>query len=156
MTLFRWFILRRLLHEPLRSATTVIGVALGIAVIIAIRLTNASAIAGFTTALETVSGRTSLEIVGHESGIDEQELPDLLWLREFGRIAPVVDGQVVFRQPGRTPETLRVLGIDILRDRPFRDYHLLRWAGASREPGTRDLPRSPDRSVVGDPDRKVC
>ena len=69
LRLFSWFILRRLRQEPLRSATTALGIALGVAVIVAIQLTNASSLAGFQTALETVSGKTSLEIVGAGAGV---------------------------------------------------------------------------------------
>jgi hypothetical protein len=38
--LFQQFIVRRMAHEPLRTVTTVAGIALGIAVVIAIQLTN--------------------------------------------------------------------------------------------------------------------
>src|SRR5882724_8068056 len=69
--LFSWFILRRLFHEPLRSITTALGIALGVGVIVAIQLTNASSLAGFQTALDTVSGRASLEIAGTGMGVDE-------------------------------------------------------------------------------------
>ncbi|MGE3176545.1 MAG: FtsX-like permease family protein [Vicinamibacterales bacterium] len=134
MRLFNWFILRRLGHEPLRSVTTAAGIALGVAVIVAIQLTNASSLAGFQTALETVSGRTSLEVVGTGVGVDERHLVDLDWLRRYGQVSPVIEGDVVFREPGRPAERLRVLGIDILKDRPFRDYKLLEWAGQSDEP----------------------
>lgn len=127
--LFRWFILRRLRHEPLRSSLTAVGIALGVAVVVAIQLTNASSLAGFETALNTVSGRTSLEIVGAGAGIDELRIPEVGWLREFGAVAPVIEGDVVYREPGRPPETLRLLGVDVLRDQPFRDYALA--AGAS-------------------------
>ena len=120
--------------EPLRSATTILGIALGVAVIVAIQLTTASSLAGFETALNTVSGRTSLEIVGTGIGVDELRLPEIGWLREHGEVAPVVEGDVVFRQPGGPRETLRVLGVDILRDRAFRDYRLLEWEGARAEP----------------------
>ena len=34
MHLFRWFILRRLAQEPLRSLTTTLGIALGVAVVV--------------------------------------------------------------------------------------------------------------------------
>src|SRR5688500_18117847 len=115
--LFRWFILRRLVQEPLRSTTTALGVALGVAVVVAIQLTNASSLRGFETALNTVSGRTSLEVVGTSVGVDETRLTDLGWLRDFGDVAPVVEGEVVLRGNGRPRETLRVFGIDILRDR---------------------------------------
>ena len=77
MHLFRTFILRRLLREPLRTLSTTIGIALGVAVIVAIQLTNASSLAGFETALNTVSGRASLEIIGPGVGVDERLLPAL-------------------------------------------------------------------------------
>ena len=101
MRLFSWFILRRLLHEPLRSVTTALGIALGVAVIIAIQLTNASSLAGFETALDTVSGQTSLEIVGTGLGIDERRLPELGWLRAFGPVSPVLEGDVTSSNRGR-------------------------------------------------------
>jgi putative ABC transport system permease protein len=124
MRLFRWFILRRLRLEPLRSATTTLGIALGVAVVVAIQLTNTSSLRGFETALDTVSGRASLEVVGTSLGVDERRLLDLGWLREFGAVAPVIEGEVVLREPGRPTEALRVLGVDVLRERPFRDYRL--------------------------------
>jgi putative ABC transport system permease protein len=134
MNLFRWFILRRMVQEPLRSGLTALGIALGVAVVVAIQLTNASSLAGFETALNTVSGRTSLEIVG-AGAVDEQRLPELGWLRDYGEVAPVIEGDFVYRQAGRPTEILRMLGIDILRDRAFRDYNLLEWPDASARHG---------------------
>ena len=69
-----------------------LGVSLGIAVVIAIQLTNASSVRGFETALETVAGKTSIEIIGTGTGVDETLLPQLGWLREFGIISPVIEG----------------------------------------------------------------
>ena len=137
--LFSWFIIRRLLHEPLRSATTAIGIALGVAVIVAIQLTNASSLAGFQTALDTVSGQTSLEVIGTGLGVDEARLSELGWLREYGNVAPVVEGDVVWRRTGQPTETLRVLGIDILRDQPFREYRLLEWENKQAEPALQEF-----------------
>jgi putative ABC transport system permease protein len=151
MHLFTTFILRRIVREPVRSMTTALGIALGIAVIVAIQLTNASSLAGFETALNTVSGRTSLEIVGAGLGVDEERLPELLWLREYGEIAPIVEGDFLLRTPGRPAETLRVLGVDILRDRSFRDYRLLEWTGGGGEPRPGeflDLLRDPSSVVL--------
>ncbi|MGE3276786.1 MAG: ABC transporter permease [Vicinamibacterales bacterium] len=128
--LFRQFIVRRLGHDRLRTATTITGVALGIAVVIAIQLTNRSSIAGFETALEVTAGRTSVEIIGPGTGIDETRLADLGWLREFGTASPVIEGDMaVVTGPDRT-EAMRVLGVDILRDRPLRDYQVDTGASA--------------------------
>jgi putative ABC transport system permease protein len=129
--LFRWFILRRLGQEPLRTATTTIGVALGVAIVVAIRLTNASSLRGFETALNAVAGRASLEVVGSGVGIDETIVPDLAWLRDYGDVTPVIEGDLALADATRPRETLRVLGIDILRDRSFRDYTLTDAAALS-------------------------
>lgn len=141
MRLFRQFILRRLVQDRARTATTIVGIALGIAVILAIQLANASSVRGFDTALSTVAGRTSIEIVG-PSGIDETLLPSLGWLREKGTVTPVIEGEMAIvagpapfdalpeaergaaRRTARRSEAVKVLGVDILRDRTVRDYVL--------------------------------
>ena len=128
MHLFKTFIVRQLLHEPLRSGGTIVGIALGIAVVIAIQLANASSLRGFETALEAMSGRTSVEIIGPPLGIDENTLADLLWLRQFGEVSPVVEGDALWEGP----ELIRVLGIDILRDQPFREYSLIEFRRDAR------------------------
>lgn len=95
MTLFFKFIVRPLIADRIRTATTVVGVALGIAVVIAIQLTNESSVRGFARALETVAGQTSVEVVGSGVGIDETLLPSLGALREFGLVSPVIEGSAV-------------------------------------------------------------
>lgn len=137
--LFSWFIVRRLRHEPIRTLTTALGIALGVAVIVAVQLTNASSLAGFRTALNTVSGRASLEIVGTALGVDETLLADMPWLSEMAEVSPVIEGDVVLRQTDGSGERLRVLGVDVLRERPFRDYRLVEWHGASDEPRPQDF-----------------
>jgi putative ABC transport system permease protein len=141
MRLFRHFILRPLISEKIRTVTTVLGVALGIAVVIAIQLTNASSVRGFETALETVAGKTAIEIIGTGAGVEEDLVPQLSWLREYGIISPVIEGSaaIVVGDPRalsrRQMEAVKVLGIDILRDQPFRDYQLLEIEQASRLAG---------------------
>jgi hypothetical protein len=114
--LFNHFILRRMAQERARTITTVIGIALGIAVVLAIQLTNASSVRGFEAALTSVAGRTSVEILG-TGGIDETRLPDLGWLREFGAMSPVIEGEMAIVTGGggqssqaSTTETLRAEG----------------------------------------------
>jgi putative ABC transport system permease protein len=138
--LFHWFIVRQVMREPVRSAATVLGIALGVAVVIAVRLANASSLAGFEAALDAMSGRTSLEIVGSGFGFDEDRVGELAWLREWGTVSPVIDGDVMTASAeGRPAEMLRVLGVDILRDQPLRDYRLVdaRREGAEPADSTR-------------------
>ncbi|HJU41445.1 MAG TPA: FtsX-like permease family protein [Vicinamibacterales bacterium] len=156
MKLFRHFILRPLAGEKVRTATTVIGVALGIAVVIAIQLTNASSIRGFETALETVAGKTAVEIIGAGTGIDESRLREVSWLREFGVISPVIEGSAALvvgdvrsLTSRRQMEAVKVLGIDILRDQPFRDYELLEIGGL-KPAATSDVAPGFSRGITDD------
>ncbi len=123
--LFYTFIVRRLAAERLRTATTVVGVALGVAVVIAIQLANASSVRGFATALDAMSGRASIEVVGNGGSIDETLLPAVGWLREFGIVSPVVEGTMAALVGDGRSEAMRVLGVDILRDTAIRDYRVL-------------------------------
>src|SRR5687767_1932335 len=149
MRLFHRFIVRPLAGEKIRTATTIIGVALGIAVVIAIQLTNASSVRGFATALETVAGKTAIEIIGAGTGVDETRLPELAWLRAFGVISPLIEGSAALVAGDlnftsrRQMEAVKILGVDILRDQPFRDYQLLQLErldgdGLSRHPPNDD------------------
>jgi putative ABC transport system permease protein len=146
MRLFRQFILRRLIHERARTLTTILGVALGVAVVIAIQLANASSVKGFETALATVAGKASLEILGG-GGVDETMLPSLGWLREFGSVSPVIEGEMALVLGGelraRRTEALKVLGVDILRDLTIRDYVV----GAAEELNQQSRGRTDDLSA---------
>jgi putative ABC transport system permease protein len=149
--LFRQVILRQVRAEALRSAITIIGIAAGIAVVLAIRLTNASSIRGFEAALDLTSGRAGLEILGSGFGMDEQHVATLDWLREYGHVSPVIDGDALAlvdpamgtvgpalragRHGASRTEFMRVLGVDILRDFPVRDYDVATPTSSST-PGT--------------------
>jgi putative ABC transport system permease protein len=148
--LFRSMILRRLLREPVRSATTVAGIALGIAVIIAIQIANASSIAGFERALDAIAGRTALEIVSPGAGVDETRIPSLGWLREYGQMAPVIERDVTLIEHGTPAGAMRLFGVDMLRERPVREYRLETAAGAAA-PGPQDALRmltDPSSAIV--------
>ncbi len=142
MRLFRWFILRALSRDPVRTVLTVAGVAVGVAVVLAIRLANTSSIHGFETALDAISGRTSLEVVAPGVGVADELVAELGWLRQLGRVSPIIDGDAVIRpRTGARGEVVRVLGVDILRERPFRDYQV-------RDPGQDD---GGEDAAAGDP-----
>ena len=136
MTLFRWLIVRNLKQQPLRCIATVLSLAVGVAVVVAMQLANASSVRGFSTALDAVAGRTSLEITSPGGGVAENRLGVLGWLREYGLVSPVIDTDVrLSPEADADPERLeavRLLGVDILRDRPFRDYPLIEGDAARR------------------------
>ena len=139
MILFRQFIVRALRRDPVRGLVTVAGLTLGVAVVVAIRLANTASVRGFETALDVVAGRTALEIVGAGVGVPEAQLAGMGWLREYGRVSAVIDRNARLETPDGAGHRIRVLGVDVLRDRPFRDYQLLRFSRRGRPPRSREL-----------------
>jgi putative ABC transport system permease protein len=159
LTLFRQFILRALAREKLRTLITALGIALGVGVTVAIRLANASALESFRTATESVAGQTSIEITGSAGRFDELLLGGLGWLRDYGDLSPVITGYAmtdpqtralalpaasssisnVTKPLPRYGEFLEVLGVDVLRERPFREYKLIRTAAGQSPPSARDF-----------------
>ena len=157
-TLFRRFILRALARERLRTAITALGISLGVAVVIAIRLANASSLESFRAATESMAGETSIQITGAAGRFDEMLLAQLGWLSDYGKVSPVVAGfGMTDRQPGApvpsdagdpatssgsfapTGEFIQVLGIDALRDRPLRRFSLVRIRDDESQPTPREL-----------------
>ena len=103
MTLFRTFILRRLREEKLRSLATVLGVALGIAVVLAVRMANESSVRSFETALEMVAGKTSLEIGGAGPGLREERCCNWIGWSGSDRSAPSLKVKPRFHSPRGLP-----------------------------------------------------
>ena len=105
--LFRAFIVRDLRRQRLRSVATIASLAVGVGVVVAIQLANASSVRGFSTALDAVAGRTSLEIAVPGVGLEETRLADLGWLREHGLVSPVIDADVLLDvTPDRRPAVM--------------------------------------------------
>src|ERR1035437_6068564 len=123
-SLFRGFILRSMLGigragDRLRTVLSVLAVGLGVGVVLAIQLANQSSIGSFENSLEEISGKTNLTITG-ANGVDELLLPRLQALAgRDPRLSPVVEGTAAVAASG---EVIRVLGIDILEDRSFREF----------------------------------
>lgn len=110
------------LHRPLQSVLLVLGVALGVAVVVAVDLANGSALAAFNLSTEAVSGRATHRIVGGPSGLDEA-----LYVRlrtdpavDARTSAPVVEGYVTVPALGGRPMTL--IGLDPFAEPPFRAF----------------------------------
>ena len=120
MSLLRRASLRFLLRHPGQLFLTITGVALGVAVVVAIDLAIQSSREAFRVSTETVAGRATHQIEAGPGG-----LPDTLFTRlrvELGvrRAAPVVDGYAT--SPGLPGRALRVLGVDPFSEEPFRPY----------------------------------
>jgi putative ABC transport system permease protein len=120
-----WRALRRLAwrhawRRPLQSLFLVAGVAIGVAMIVAIDLANGSAQRAFELGTETVTGRATHQIVGGPSGLDESVYSTLRRDLAMRLSAPVVENYVVVAEFDNQP--MRLLGVDPFAEAPFRAY----------------------------------
>lgn len=98
---------------------SVLGIALGVAVVVSIELANVSAQRAFELSAEGVTGRATHQIVGPGGGIDEDVYRRLRVDLGIDGAAPVLEGYATV--PTAAP-TFRVLGVDPLAEGPFRPY----------------------------------
>jgi putative ABC transport system permease protein len=112
--------LRHLRRHLWQSGLSIVGIALGVAVVVSIDLANASARRAFVLAAEAVTGRATHHVVGGPAGLDERVFPRLVREAGIGPAAPVVEAWVgVVGAPGRS---LDLLGVDPFLEGPFRPY----------------------------------
>src|SRR5678815_31002 len=115
--------LRALLRNPIQFVIMTLGIALGVAVMVSIDLSNASAARAFDLSASAVTGRATHSIVAGDQGVDESLYvrlrTDPEW-RNTLESAPLVIAHTVSPQLGKVPFTL--LGIDPFAEAPFRSY----------------------------------
>ena len=111
---------RHALRRPIQSLFFVLGVAIGVAMIVAIDLANGSASRAFALGTETVAGKATHQIMGGPAGLDESVYADLRRTLGYRLSAPVVESYVVAPQLDGQP--MRLLGIDPFAEAPFRSY----------------------------------
>jgi putative ABC transport system permease protein len=111
---------RYLLRHRWQSVLMVLGIALGVAVMVAIDLANASASRAFTLSTESITGKATYQVTGSALGLDEKVYTTLH--RNVGDIpmAPVISEYGESPQLGGNP--LQLLGIDPFADGAFRPY----------------------------------
>lgn len=108
---------RHFRRHPWQLILTVLGVALGVAVVVSVDLANAAAARAFELSRESVVGRTTHEIIGGPSGLDEHIYVTLRDHLGLPQAAPVVEGFGKVRN-----ETLHLLGVDPLAETGVRGY----------------------------------
>lgn len=122
-------------------ALLILGVALGVAVVVAVDLANASAGRAFSLSAEAVTGKTTHQIVSGPAGFDESLYTHLRLNHSLPPSSPVVEGYVQSRG-----ETLHLLGLD-----PFADPRYLEGlSGLDRNTGQRLL-TDPTAALLAEP-----
>ena len=73
--LWRFVSLPYLRQHRLRTLFPICGIALGVAVFIAVRITNVSTLGAFARTIDAIAGQASVEVNGHGAPLDETLLP---------------------------------------------------------------------------------
>ncbi len=100
---------RHLLHHPVQLLLALVGMALGVATVVAVDVATGSAARAFELSLAAVEGPATHELDGGPAGIDEALYVHLARTLHQVRANPVVDGYVTVRD-----ESLQLLGVDPL------------------------------------------
>ena len=124
--LARALILAHAIQQPFRSLLTIVGVALGVLASVAITAANVEVLRAFERAVLTVAGPATLEIVGHDLGLDETIIASIRSVPGVERTAPVLEEAVVVAAGPHRGDSLQVYGLDLLEEVGRRGFQVER------------------------------
>jgi hypothetical protein len=110
LKLFWRLLIRPLVAEPVRTALTVLAVALGVAVVLAMDLAGDAATGSFHSSLEAISGQQDFEITA-AGGVPERLAGELAREPYDWTITPRIEG---FAQAPDSKQTFALLGLDLI------------------------------------------
>jgi putative ABC transport system permease protein len=126
----------RMREHRLRTTLTVLGVALGVSVVIAVVIVNRSIIQGVTSTVDDLAGKTDLQVSAGTSGFDETLIEKVRAVPGVYRSTPVLQQTARVRDPNAAGERVLMLGIDMLGedDRYFRNYESKELEAIRKDP----------------------
>ena len=108
--LFYQLILRPLFREPVRASLTLLAIALGVAVVLAIDLAGTAAAGSFRSSMETLAGENDLEVVT-AGGVPENIVGTLESLPYPLRVTPRIEDYAIVAE---TKRMLPLIGLDLV------------------------------------------
>lgn len=122
--LLRTVSIPRLREHRLRTSLTIVGIALGIAVLIAVATVNQSILESVAATIDDIAGKADLQMTAGASGFDAELLDRVRAVPGVEKAAVVVEQTVTNRDPRAKGQRLLLLGIDFLNsdDDYFRNY----------------------------------
>ncbi len=104
----------------LRTFLTLLGIALGVSVLFAVRTANLTLLASLNVTIEKLAGKATLQIVGDEGGFPESVWETVKDVPGVYIAQPVIEvlGNTAFEDEGN----LMIVGVDMLGDRELREY----------------------------------
>lgn len=106
-----------LLRHPWQLFLSMLGVGIGVAVIVAVDLANASSRKAFLLSMDAVTGEATHQVIGSPTGLEESVYVDLRVEHGFRSVAPIVDGTVAI-----DGMSLQLLGVDLFAESEIRTF----------------------------------
>jgi len=106
---------RPLFREPVRTLLTILAIALGVAVVLAIDLAGGAATDSFHSSMETLAGDNNLEVTT-SGGVPENVAGTLATLPYSIRVSPRIEDYAVIAD---TRKSLPLIGLDLVAEGSF-------------------------------------
>jgi putative ABC transport system permease protein len=103
---------RPLFREPVRTSLTILAIALGVAVVLAIDLAGGAATGSFRSSMETLASENDLEVMA-SGGVPENVVGTLATLPYSIRISPRMEDYAVIAD---TKKSLPLVGLDLVAE----------------------------------------
>src|SRR5215469_18284186 len=123
--IFYRLVVRDALRHPVLTSINTLSVALGVAVYLAIQVTNHSANRALAASVDVIAGRANLEAEGE---IDDAIFPELKKVPGCMAATPLLEKIVTL--PDYQGEYLHLLGVDPFTDKEFRTFEVKELAGS--------------------------
>lgn len=102
-------------REVGRTLLTILGVALGVAVLVAIDLASGTAVRSFQSTIRDVAGSAQLTVRANGAGLDPRLVGELTRLPGIAGVSPLISGEAIYANRGGGREALLLLGVDLLQ-----------------------------------------
>ncbi|NUM74579.1 ABC transporter permease, partial [candidate division KSB1 bacterium] len=132
LKLLRLFNLRHLRRRPLEALLSLLGIAIGVAVMAGIDLANENALQSFRNTVDAVSGRATHQIFGSAAGIPDSLATRILRQPRL-QATPLIEYVSACREAQN--DALHILGVDPFTDAAFRDYSAVSTSSATVSTG---------------------
>ena len=100
--------------QPLRTAMTILGVALGVSVFVAIRTANVEVLRSFEVAVSSVAGKATLQVSSGDLGFDERVIVRVRRHPDVVTASPVLSLGAVVERGTDEGQGLTLLALDLL------------------------------------------
>lgn len=122
LSLLRRVSLKHVRHQKARTIIAMLGIALGVATIVAIDIVNASVLRSFEDSINHITGKAVLQVTDGESGFPESLLERVQNVPGVEYAVPVIQTNALFS--GGSRRSFMILGVDALQDHYVRSYKL--------------------------------